>query len=304
MSDAPTASTPADPAAAAPSALTVHAALITVQLIFGGFYVVGKAVLREMEPLALAALRVAFAAPLLACIAWRHDHVRPRGRDLSWLALLGLLGVTANQGLFITGLKYTTATNAAILMPSIPVFTAAVAALLRIEPLTRQRLLGVALSVAGALVLINPLRFATGGQTARGNLLILVNCFCFALFLVLQRPLFQRVPWRTVIAGSFVFGALGVLPLSGPALAALDPGKISAGAWLGVAYIVLFSTTIAYAVNTWAVRRSSPALVAAYTTLQPLATALLAAAFLGETFGWAEGLGLGLIVAGLWQVSR
>ena len=33
-------------------------------------------------------------------------------------------------------------------------------------------------------------------------------------------------------------------------------------------------------------------------------TALLAAAFLGETFGWAEGLGLGLIVTGLWQVSR
>lgn len=301
MSNVPS---PAPPAAPAPSALTIHTALFTVQLIFGGFHVVGKVVLREMEPLALAALRVAFAAPLLAWIAWRHDHVRPRGRDLPWLALLGLLGVTANQGLFITGLKYTTATNAAILMPSIPVFTAVAAAMLGIERLTRQRLLGVALSVAGALALINPFRFSTGGQTAIGNLLILVNCFCYALFLVFQRPLLERLPWRTVIAGSFVFGALGVLPLSGPALAALEPGEVSTGAWLGVVYIVLFSTTIAYAVNTWAVRRSSTALVAAYTTLQPVITALLAAAFLGETFGWAEGLGLGLIAAGLWQVSR
>jgi drug/metabolite transporter (DMT)-like permease len=112
------------------------------------------------------------------------------------------------------------------------------------------------------------------------------------------------VPWRTVIAASFVFGSAGVLPFSIPALAVLDFAEVSAGAWLGLLYITLLSTVLAYSVATWAVRRSSPALVSAYSTLQPLAAAALAATFLGERFGWAEGVGFALIVAGLWQVSR
>ena len=64
-----------------------------------------------------------------------------------------------------------------------------------------------------------------------------------------------------------------------------------------------FPTVFAYAASTWAIRRSSPALVAVYNTLQPLVAATLGVLFLGETFGWAEGLGFALIVAGLWQVT-
>jgi drug/metabolite transporter (DMT)-like permease len=279
--------------------LRVHLALLAVQACFGGFHVVAKLVLSQLAPLALAAIRVGCAAPVLAVLAWRHDRLLPARRDLPQLALLGLLGVFANQVLFIVGLKYTTAINASILMPSLPVFAVAAAALLRIERIGRRRLFGIVLSVAGALVLVNPARLAVGGMQVLGNALILVNCCCYALFLVLQRPLLARLPWRTVIAGSFLFGGAGVLVVGAPALAALAP----AATWAGVAYIVLFATVFAYAVSTWAVRRSSPALVAAYGTLQPLVAAALAASFLGERFGWAEGAGFALIVAGLWQVS-
>ena len=58
---------------------------------------------------------------------------------------------------------------------------------------------------------------------------------------------------------------------------------------VGVAYIIAFPTVFAYAASTWAVRRSSPALVAAYNTLQPLVAATLAVVFLGERFGWVGG---------------
>jgi drug/metabolite transporter (DMT)-like permease len=283
--------------------LRVHLTLLLVQASFGGFHVVAKAVLAEMEPLALAGIRVGLAAPILAAMAWRRDRVLPGRRDLPLLALLGGLGIFANQVLFVTGLKYTTATNASILMTSLPVFAVAAAAILGIERIEPRRLVGIVLSVAGALVLVNPLRFAAGGQTGIGNLLILANCLCYALFLVLQRPILKRLPWRTVIAWSFLFGGAAVLVAGAPALARLDPAAVSPGTWLGMAYIILFATVFAYAANTWAVRRSSPALVAAYSTLQPLVAAGLAAAFLGESFGWVEGAGFALIMGGLWQVS-
>jgi drug/metabolite transporter (DMT)-like permease len=289
--------------APAPTDLPVHAVLVVVQLMFGAFHVVGKAVLAEMAPLALAGLRALAAAPLLMILAWRIDRVLPRRSDLPMLALLGALGVLANQVLFIEGLKRTTATDAAIVMVGIPVFTVAVAALLGVERLGAGRLAGVALATAGALVLLGPSRLSLGSAAARGDALILTNAFCYAAFLVLQRPILRRLPWRTVIAWAFLFGGAGVLLVAWPDLAALPRAHLSSATWWGVAYIVLFPTAFAYAASTWAVRRSSPSLVAAYGTLQPVVAAALAAAFLGERLGWSQAAGFALIVAGLWRVS-
>lgn len=291
---------PGPPAA---PALRVQATLFLVQLAFGGFHVVAKAVLSYLPPLALAGIRVGIATPFLVLLAWRHDRVIPARRDLPWLALLGGLGVTANQLFFITGLHYTTAINAAILQPSLPVFAVAAAAALGVERIGPRRLFGIALSVTGSLVLVNPLRLSSNGLAVLGNFLILLNCLCYALFLVLQRPLLERIPWRTLIAWSFVFGGGGVLLVSAPTLVRLDYAAVPAGVWWGIAYIVALATVFAYAANTWAVRRSSPALVAAFSTLQPLVAAALAATFLGERFGWVEGIGFALIMGGLWRVS-
>src|SRR5436305_5559184 len=291
------------PPAPAP-AWRVHLTLILVQITFGGFHVVAKAVISALAPLALAAIRVGVATPILMALAWRRDRFLPSRRDLPMLALLGGLGVLANQVLFITGLKFTTATNAGILMTSVPVFAAGAAALMGIERITLNRLIGIALSVAGALVLVNPFRFSAGRAGALGNGLILCNGLCYALFLVLQRPILTRIPWRTVTAAAFFFGGLGVLAVALPSLLALHPPRLGMGACLGVAYIIVFPTIFAYAASTWAIRRSSPALVAAYNTLQPLVASSLGVTFLGERFGWAEGVGFALIAAGLWQVSR
>ncbi len=281
----------------------VHLTLLFVQLSFGVFHVVAKAVLADLTPMALAAIRVGVATPILMILAWRRDRFVPSRRDLPMLALLGGLGVFANQVLFVTGLKFTTATNASILMLSVPVFTVAAAAALRIEQVGAARLVGILLSVAGALVLVNPLRFSTDHGAALGNAIILTCGLAYALFLVLQRPVLTRIPWRTVIAWSFLFGTLGVIPFSVSALMALQPALVPARAWWGMAYIIAFPTVFAYAASTWAVRRSSPALVAVSNTLQPMVAATLGILFLGERFGWAEGVGFALIVAGLWRVT-
>lgn len=286
------------------TAARVHVTLVTIQVIFGILPVAGKAVLAEVAPLALASMRVLGATPLLLWIAWQADRHLPSRGDLPLLALLGILGVAANQVLFIVGLERTTATNAAILMPSIPVFTVVMAAALRIERPGPRRLAGVALAVVGALVMLRPWRFEVAGDVALGNALILINCLSYAAFLVLQRPLLQRMPWRTVIAWSFLFGALPVLWVGGGALAAVEPAAVSPLAWWSIAYIVIFPTFVTYLLSTWAVARSSPATVAAYVTLQPLIAALLAVPLLGETLGWAEAIGFALIGSGLVFVTR
>lgn len=283
--------------------IAVHLALLAVQLSFSGFHVVGKVVLDTLPPLALAATRVMVATPLLVGLAWLKDRRLPGWQHLPHLALLGLLGVFFNQILFVIGLKYTTATNAAILMPSIPVFAVGMGWLTRVERVGPQRIVGVLLAVAGAITLLDPRSFSLKDSTALGTLLILLNCLSYATFLVLQRPLLAKLPWRTVIAWSFLFGSVGVSWVGLPVLATVDPGQVAPAVWLGVLYIAIFPTFLGYLLNTWAVRRSSATLAAAYTTVQPLLTALLAMIFLAERIGLPQIAGFMLIATGLWLVS-
>ena len=282
----------------------VHLALLYVQISFGGFSVFGKYVLGHVDPLTVAALRVLFAGPLLMLLALRFDHHIPSLRDMPKLALLGLLGVFINQVLFITGLSHTTAINASILMPSIPVFTAAAAIALGVERLSFRRGTGIVLSVIGALVILDVANFSISADTAFGNLLILINCLSYSLFLVLAKPVLRRIPPLTLTAWAFVFGGIGVVTVSFPSLVNTDFSVIPQMAWIGLAYIVLLPTLINYVVNTRAVHRSTSSLVAAYTTLQPVVATVLAMLLLDERFGMRELAGFTLIIAGLLWISR
>ncbi len=281
----------------------MHLALLFVQVTFGAFHVISKGVLAHLDPLALAGLRALLAAPIVVTLAWHVERARPQRRDLPMLAALGLLGVLANQVLYILGLQLTTASNAGILMPSVPVFAVAIAAAFGIERLDRRRVAGVALAVAGAFVLLGPGRITVDSRAALGDLLILGNCAAYAAYLVLQRPLLRRLPPLTVVAWAFLFGGVATLAVTAPALLRVDPRVVPAAAWWGLAYIVLIPTAVNYVLISWALRRSSPALVAAYTTLQPVIAALLAIVFLGETPGVRELAGFLLIASGLATIN-
>lgn len=287
-----------------PSDWRVIAALLVVQVTFGALPVVGKGVLTHLPPLAVAAIRVMIATPLLLALAWRLERVIPPRREFPSLFLLGFLGVFVNQVLFMVGLQLTTATAAGILMPSIPVFALVTAALLGHQRLTVASGVGVALAVGGALTILDPRRLAGDPGGTLGNALILLNCLAFAIYLVAQRPLLQRIPPLTTVAWSFLLGGSGVVVLGLPWLVTVRPAITPAGVWLGLTYIVLIPTALNYVLNTWALRHSSPALVATFTTLQPLVAASLAAAFLGESLRGRHLVGFLLISAGLAAITR
>lgn len=282
----------------------LHAALLFVQITFGAFHVFGKSLLGVLPPLAIVASRTIVSAPLLLLLALSVDRSIPPPRDLARFALLGFLGIFANQLFYIFGLQMTTAINAAILMPSIPVFVALLAWARGAERMTRLKVLGVALAVAGALAMLDVSKVASASGSLWGNALLLANCIVYALYLVLQRDLLLRYHPLTVVSWAFGFGGLGVLLVAAPTLVRTDFSALSPASWLALAYIALIPSGVNYALNSWAMGRSSPALVATYTTLQPVAAAALAILLLGERADWREALGFALVIGGLVCVSR
>ncbi len=282
-------------------AMRVNAALVCVQVFFGMFHVCGKYVLSCMHPFALAGFRLLLAAPILMPVAYLIDRKIPTPRQMRSLFLLALLGVVANQIFFISGLKLTTATNASIIMLSTPIFTAAIGMIFGVEKQTPRRLAGIGLAVAGAFATLDFSNLGEGAQKAAllGNALLIINCVAYAGFLVLQRPLLRELPPLTIIAWTLLFGGIIIVALGASEMAKVDFAALPRAVVLGVIFIAVFPTIFAYALNSWAIGKSSPSTAAAFNTLQPIVSSVLAALLLGERAGLRQLFGFVLIFSGL-----
>lgn len=255
----------------------VHAALVLVQLLFATLAIFGRIILQSVAPGALVLVRITGAAAVLLVVqaasgrAWISDR-----RDVAKLAVLGILGVACNQGFFLFGLEHTTATNATILVATVPAFTVLGSILLRRESASPLKLAGIAAAGAGTVWLIGPDRLDLAPDVALGNALIVIGMVAYSAYLLNSRELIAKWSPVTVSAYVMAFGALGVLPVGIPAALRTDFAALTPLVWALVAYVVIFPTIVTYFLNIWALRRASSNVVAVYVYLQPVFTALVA----------------------------
>jgi len=282
----------------------VHAALFLVALLFGANYVVAKLALREITPLDLVVIRTAGTAALLFAAGAIRPRSAPRqafsARDFRDILLYSLLGVSINQLAFLEGLARSTATNASVMLVSIPVLTLAFAVLLRRERPSKTGVAGVIVGLAGALLLILP----RGGpdvtaRAATGNLLLLFGGSSYALYLVLTRPILARHDPLRVISWVFLFAALTVFPFGASGIWRLAASDVSTTAWVSTAFVVIGGTALPYLLNNWALARVKSSIVAVYILLQPIVAGTLGRIFLHEQFGSHTAVAAVLIVAGV-----
>jgi drug/metabolite transporter (DMT)-like permease len=285
--------------------ISVHIALILVQILMASMAIVGKIVLQEVPASVLVMARVCGASVVLylALQLAREPAVRDRGALLQF-GLLGALGIAANQTLFLFGLGHTTAINATILVATIPVFTVIESLLSGREAPSLPKLAGIALAGGGVLYLIGVDRFSRAPDVAWGNILIVVAMVCYATYLVHSKRLLARHGVITLSFWVMTFGAVLVVPPGLYTLAHTSLQGVRPVVWVLTAYIVVGPTILAYLMNIWALKRVSSNLVAAYIYLQPILTAVVAPAVLaGEHLtsralvgGLGIFIGLGLVI--------
>jgi len=280
---------------------SVLLALLTVQIFFSTAPVAVKIALRDLSSPGLALLRVIGAAAIFVVMQRLLTDERVRSlADYGRFAFYALFGVFANQLLYITALTYTTATAVQTMVSAGPALTLFVAILLGRESATAGKWLGIGLAASGALYLVG-VDFGVGGGI--GNLLSLLNVLAFSIYLVISRDILKRYSPLTAITWTFVFGMIGMIPIGYRAV--LDEvGGMSGTTWLALAWIVVIPTVGAYYLNQWALKRVEASMVAVFTYLQPIGTALLAIPLLGERPGWHLVPAAALIFAGVGITAR
>jgi len=224
--------------------LSPDLAIVLLVLIWGSNFSVVKAALSEFSPLAFNATRFVLASSVLAVFLW-ISGVRPRfpKRDVLRLVGLGLLGNVVYQALFIHGIHWTRAGNAALMLSAVPLIVALLSVGLKHETISRAGWAGVALSIGGiALILWGSSRgISFGSDTLRGDLTMLAAALGWSVYTVLSAPYVQKYGTLPVTAFTMWVGTVGLVAVSTPALLAQEWGSISLGAWGG---LVFYSNTV------------------------------------------------------------
>ncbi|HZE88939.1 MAG TPA: DMT family transporter [Verrucomicrobiae bacterium] len=283
-----------------PSRALVIGALLLVQIFFGLHYIAAKIVLASIPAGAWAVLRIVSAAAILLVVtAFMGKRWPTSPADHARLALYALFGVTINQVCFVEGLARTLASHSTVLNTAIPVATLLIAIVMRRERPTPGKLLGIALSLCGALYLVVHSGTSLQGGAFTGDLLTLANGLSYSIFLVISKPILSRYSSQVVTALVLGYGAIGIVLYGGRDLLATDLSSVPAPVWGWAAFVILFATVAAYMLNSWALKRVDSSQVALFIYVQPVIAAGLAVIVLGESITPHLVVAAALIFAGV-----
>lgn len=277
-------------------------------LFWAGNFLLARMMRDDIPPLQMSFFRWLLALAILAPFAWpaMRRHLPEARRELAFLALLGLVGVTAFNCFVYVALHFTTVVNASLINSFMPVVTFLIAYLLIGQKLNRIQLFGVALSIMGALLVISRGNLAglDGLAFNPGDLLVLCGVSCWALFTVLIRWRPSALPLLPFLFVTTAFGILFHLPLVAIEVWQVGGSRIDLPNAVGLLYLAVFPSLLAYIFWTRAVGQLGPGKASMFMHLMPVFSALLAMIFLGETLATYHLVGFCLIMIGIVTVSK
>ena len=234
---------------------------------------------------------------LLAVFAVKDRGVfRVRREHLKYFFGTGIISVVLFTSCYFSCQKICSLAVASILLYTAPSFVVILSAMLWKEPVTKKKLLALALTLVGCACVCGVF---DGGLTVTftGILLGLGAGFFYALYSVFGRYALAHYSSMTVTVWTFIF--------AGPAsLVMLRPAEMRAvftapSAWLLAAGLVVFSTVAPYILYTRGLARVESGKASIMASLEPVVAALAGVLIFGEPMGLLTLLGILCVLAGV-----
>ena len=218
--------------------------------------------------------------------------------DLPRLVALAIIGHTCYQLLFIWGLAETTASDSALIIGCTPVLIALMTAALGHEAIRRRRWIGILLSAVGVYLVVGT-GTGVGGDSVRGDLLMLGAVACWSLATIVSRPLLEDWPAFEITGFSMAIGTLLFLPFAIPQLRQVRFASVPWHAWGALVFSALLALYVAYAIWFSSVQRLGSTRTAVYSNMVPVAGLLVASLGFGEQIGAVKGMGAVVVLTGV-----
>jgi drug/metabolite transporter (DMT)-like permease len=254
--------------------------------LFGASVVATRVAVGSVPPLSLAFLRFGQGGLLLFLFLL----VRQRGllrislSDLPYLTLMGAVLFTIFPITFNVGLKFTEASRGALMLSTMPLFSAWLARIAKSEHLTLRQVGGITLTFVGVAVALGErgLTWHGGGWSLVGDLLMLLTAFCGAVYGVLAQKMLRKYKAITVTTYAMLTGTCLLIPAAFVEGFAQALTKIDLQAAGLILFLGICGGALGYFLWTFALAHLTPTQVAVYVNLNPMVATVLGAALLAE----------------------
>lgn len=254
------------------------------------------------SPVAMVAWRMLIGSAIVVPFAFvRHlprTAVKMSQTDVRWAAAAGAF-FCVDLVVWAVSLRYTSIASAALFVSTQPLFVVAFAALILRERLTRAAIGGVAIAIAGIVVVgASDLRFS--GSAIAGDLLAMLAALAETFYIIVGRHVRQRVDALRYV--SVVYTTCAVL--CWVALLALRTPPLMSGHDMMMALgVALCATVIGHTLVSFSLGHMPAGLVAVSFLAQPALAALFALALLHQQIPLATAVGGIIALAGIGIVA-
>lgn len=275
-------------------------ALLLLGAFWGGSFLFIRVAVPALGPFVLMDLRVLLAAAALILYAVAVSRVPKFQARRRKFLVLGGLNAAIPFSLIAAAEINLTASLAAILNSTTPLFAAVVAAAWMGEALTIRKAIGLLMGIVGVVVLVgwNPIPLNAIVVLSIGA--CLVASLCYALGGVYAKRTFLGAPPLTMAIGQLAGAGLLLLPLAVVSIPTESPSFAVASS---VAALAMLSTALAYIIYFRLLASVGPTSTLTVTFLVPVFGLLFGVLFLGEPAGVGILVGLGIILSSVTLVT-
>ena len=290
-----------------PNAWYPYALLTIAPLCWAGNAVVARGIVDTFPPVSMAFWRWSLATLILLPFAWKQAVLDWKIVLAHWkiLVLLAVTGISVFNTLIYSAVQTTTAINVTLIQTLMPAVIIVFSRLILKDKIGLVQTVGVAVSMAGALVVIMHGQLSNLLQLAfvRGDLLMFLGVIFYAVYSVFlrKRPAMHPVSLLFYI---MALGSLGLLPIYiwegiNYSLSGLNTTFI-----LSILYFALFPSLAAYFCWNKGVELIGANRAGLFINLVPVFAAFMAVVWLNETLEWFHFMGLFLVVSGMALFNR
>jgi drug/metabolite transporter (DMT)-like permease len=275
-------------------------AFAIIYLVWGSTFLAIRIGVREVPPLLLAGMR--FFAAGIVLYAWMRatGTASPTRREWASATLLAVLIFLVDYGLVFWAEQRVPSGITAVMLATIPVFTAlAEIIILRTQRLTFRLGIALVIGLAGVAVLVSrSVSFGDAPIESSGALALVVGAISWSLATVLSRKL--TLPQSKVMSSGAQMLVGGILLILAAATFGEFQGfharEVSASAWLALLYLIVAGSIVGFTAYVWLIHHESPTKVGTYAYVNPVIAVVLGYFLGGEALGARTVLGTFLVL--------
>ncbi len=250
-------------------------AFAAIYLVWGSTYLAIRYAVETIPPLVTAGIRHSIAGGIMLAWAWARGFRPTRANWISGI-VVGALFFFVGHGSLHWAEQYVGSGLAALLIATEPMFILVLAWLLGQQRISRLSALGLGLGVLGVAMLTG-VELTVKGSSLAALLAVLLGSFAWSAGVVISPKVklpsdaLGRTALPTICGAVMLLAAAG---LTGE-FHATHWASISMKSILGLAYLIVFGSVIAFTAYTWLLQRCPPALVATHTYANPVVAVFL-----------------------------